>query len=81
MAKAFQQQGYMEEAFSELSTYFLKNKIVHRIEGQVHIDNRIAQSLLLKLGFKQEGRLRENFLVNGKYYDSILFSLLESDLE
>lgn len=36
-------------------------------------------SILLENGFKEEGRMREHILENGKFYDSILHSILKKD--
>jgi RimJ/RimL family protein N-acetyltransferase len=80
IAKQYQRKGYMLEAMKELTKQALINGTLHRIEAQIHINNFGAQAFVQKLGFKCEGRLRENFLVNKVFHDSLLYALIGSDL-
>ena len=59
-----------------LSFCFIELKL-HRIEAQTFVDNVPAVKFFEKLNFRNEGRLRENFKIEGKYEDSYLFSLLK----
>lgn len=42
----------------------------------VRRDNRSAQAMYLKLGFDFEGVLRDEYCVNGKFYDMVRMSIL-----
>jgi len=39
-----------------------------------------SKRLLMKPGFKKETHFRENFLFNYRFSDSIIYSLLETDV-
>jgi RimJ/RimL family protein N-acetyltransferase len=52
---------------------------VRRLEARACADNRRGNGALRKLGATPEGVLRRSFLWHGKYYDQVLWSLLESD--
>ncbi len=50
---------------------------VHRVGLTTAEYNKVGQHVYEKLGFKEEGRLKESLLREGKYYDQILMYLLE----
>ena len=51
---------------------------LNRIEALVYIENDRSIQLLQRLGFKQEGILRDYFCL-GKFYDHYLFALLQKE--
>lgn len=53
----------------------------HRLEAEVNEYNQAGLKLMEKLGFKQEGRLREARFFKGRYYDIFRFGLLSTDFE
>lgn len=73
-------QGYMNETISTLVKFGFKKLNLHSIEANVNPKNLNSIKLLEKVGFKKEAYFRENYLFNKKFIDSIIFSLLESDL-
>jgi RimJ/RimL family protein N-acetyltransferase len=52
---------------------------VRRLEARACAENRRGNGALRKLGATPEGVLRRSFLWHGKYYDQVLWSLLDSD--
>jgi RimJ/RimL family protein N-acetyltransferase len=52
---------------------------LHRVWVRSEADNERAHRLYLRLGFTEEGRLRDATFVNGVYQDVLLFSILEGD--
>jgi ribosomal-protein-alanine N-acetyltransferase len=52
---------------------------LHRVEAACIPENEPSRSLLLKLGFKEEGLARRYLQINGVWRDHILFALLEDD--
>jgi RimJ/RimL family protein N-acetyltransferase len=48
-----------------------------RLEAQVHTQNTASCKLFESLGFHKEGLLRKNFLINGEYFDSYIYSILK----
>lgn len=49
---------------------------LNRVELGVHEDNRAAIKLYERLGFLEEGRLRQAFLRNGRYNDIVVMAIL-----
>lgn len=52
---------------------------VNRIWAKIPEMNKAAQGLFRKCGWKKEGKLREAFFEDGKYYDEILMSMLKNE--
>ncbi len=52
---------------------------LHRIDADIDPDNQASRSLLLRLGFQIEGRLRESFFVGDRVTDSEKLGLLARD--
>lgn len=61
-------EAALDFAFSELQ--------VHKVVGQVLDFNKASIRMHLRLGFTQEGVLREHQLIDGKHLGLILFGLL-----
>jgi len=74
-------QGLMTEAVNAFCQSAFKHLPLNRIEAQVFKGNAASVRLFKKLNFTFEGELRENFLINGKLENSLLFSILRSDFE
>lgn len=72
-------QGYMTEVLRTVIDHGFEQMDLHRIEALVSIDNIRSIQLLQKLGFKQEGILRDYFALNSTFYDHAIFSLLIQD--
>ncbi|PSL34563.1 GNAT family N-acetyltransferase [Chitinophaga ginsengisoli] len=54
---------------------------INRIEVEVMEGNDLSIELLNRIGFKQEGTLRQWHYWDDKHYDMLMFSLLRSDGE
>ncbi|MBD2040400.1 GNAT family N-acetyltransferase [Microcoleus sp. FACHB-672] len=52
---------------------------LHRIYAQCIAENRGAVSLAQTLGMSQEGRLRENVNIRGRWHDTLIYSILEQE--
>ncbi len=74
--KAYWKKGYMTEAMKELLFSFFVEFGYHRVEAQIHIDNTQSIHFFEQFGFRYEGTLRQNFLLDGTFYDSRLYSML-----
>lgn len=48
----------------------------HKLSLEAHEDNSRALALYRRFGFTECGRRRDQYLVNGRYYDEILMELL-----
>ncbi|KOA19418.1 spermidine N(1)-acetyltransferase [Clostridium homopropionicum DSM 5847] len=68
--------GIGKKLIKHLIRWAKENKIIKKINLRVRIDNTSARHLYKKLGFKQEGILRKEFMSNGKFYDLIYMGLV-----
>lgn len=50
---------------------------LHTIEAQVLPDNSASRKVLEKVGFHQEGYFKENIFFNGKFHDTVFYSILD----
>lgn len=76
LAAEAQGQGYMHEALQAALGWGFAEMALHRIEAQVHPDNRASVRSLQRLGFVEEGRLRELGHWGGAVHDMLQFGLL-----
>jgi RimJ/RimL family protein N-acetyltransferase len=72
-------KGYMQEALRALLDYSFNELNLHRLEADVDPRNASSIRTLEKLGFRQEGYLRERWLVGGGIQDSLFYGLLRSE--
>jgi ribosomal-protein-alanine N-acetyltransferase len=74
-----QGRGYMKEALAAVLAWGFGELELNRVEAQVHPDNRPSLALLRKLGFVEEGLLREAGYWAGSHHDLLLHSLLKRE--
>ena len=72
-------QGYMTEVLHTVIPHGFEQMELHRIEALIYVENNRSTQLLKKLGFKEEGVLRDYFALNGTFYDHAIFSLLKQE--
>lgn len=73
-------KGYMYETINRLVRFAFEEMKLHSIEANVNPLNEKSKKVLERVGFKQEAYFRENYLFDGNYLDSLIYSLLEKDL-
>jgi ribosomal-protein-alanine N-acetyltransferase len=73
--------GYMYEALAKVINFGFNEFCLHSIEANVNPANASSIKLLEKLGFKKEAYFREDYLYNGKFLDTAIYSLLETDFQ
>jgi [ribosomal protein S5]-alanine N-acetyltransferase len=71
--------GYASEAASLLIAAGFRDLGLHRIHTGVFPDNPRSIRVLRRLGFRAEGRARQDRLVDGRYRDLVLFGLLRGE--
>ena len=72
--------GLMAEALRAILAFGFARLALHRAEANVDPDNAASRRVLEKLGFVQEGLLRENWCAGERFTDTVTFGLLERDL-
>ncbi|MGB6165784.1 MAG: GNAT family protein [Pseudonocardiaceae bacterium] len=73
--------GYALDAARTIIDFGFTILGLHRISGAIGPDNAVSIALVTRLGFTQEGRLRDHVFTNGAWRDSILYSLLAHEWE
>ncbi|HNV94984.1 MAG TPA: GNAT family protein [Bacteroidales bacterium] len=76
LRKDYWGRGIMAKSLKELLFYAFAEEGLHRVEAQVHELNYRSQLFFEKFGFVYEGTLKQNFFVDGTFYDSKLYRLL-----
>ncbi|MCB1049337.1 MAG: GNAT family N-acetyltransferase [Acidobacteria bacterium] len=74
-------QGLMREALNRLFQYAFLALGLRRLEADVDPRNTPSISILKRMGFQQEGLLRERWQVEGEIQDSAIFGLLRREWE
>ena len=75
----FWSNGYMSEAKQKMLDVIFNKLKLNRIETNCDPNNKKIIKHLLSLGFKKEGKLRENYVLNGKFVDNLIFALLKKE--
>ncbi len=76
---AYWRKGIMTEALTAILAYGFGELGLHRMEANPLASNIASQGLLLKLGFKREGTLRQRHFFHDRFDDQIYFGLLEDE--
>ncbi len=70
------QKGYMKEALKPIIDYGFTQMKLNRIEALIAPENVASLKLIHRFNFKQEGTLKNHYLKDGVYEDSVIFGLL-----
>ena len=70
-------QGYASEAVRAMVQYGFSHLRVHRIWSWCIADNLGSARVLEKLGMRLEGRLRENEYFKGRWWDTLVYAILD----
>ena len=80
--KKFQGTGINYAAKFELLRYCFENIGLRRVQFSVDIENIVSQKAILKLGAKQEGVFRNNYIDSeGKSKSDVYFSIIQEEWE
>jgi RimJ/RimL family protein N-acetyltransferase len=69
-------RGYGAEAIELILRYGFEELGLHRVALSVFAFNEVAIAAYRKIGFREEGRLRDAIYRDGAYHDAILMSIL-----
>lgn len=69
-------KGIIAEAIKETVSYGFKIMKLHSIEAVIDPENFASEKVLLKSGFEKEAHLKENEYYEGRFLDTIIYSIL-----
>lgn len=72
-------RGAMTAAVRALVDHALGVWELDRVEIRAAVENRRSRAIPERLGFRQEGTLRKAKQVNGRYFDSVVYSMRAAD--
>ena len=72
----FNGKGIVTEAVQEVVNYGFEAMQLHSIEAVIDPDNIASAKVLEKNNFVKEAHLKENEFYDGRFYDSVIYSLL-----
>jgi ribosomal-protein-serine acetyltransferase len=76
---AHQGRGLMTGAVRLMVDHAITVWKLNRVEIRAAVENRKSRAVPERLGFDQEGVLRQAELVNGHYLDSVVYAMLDVD--
>ncbi len=70
-------KGYTTEAIAAVLAFGFDTVNFHSIEAVIDPDNSASERVLQKNGFVKEAHILENELWDGKFWDTVIYSLLK----
>ena len=72
-------KGLAAEALCEIIRHIFDNTEIYRLEAIIRPENTRSRNLAARIGFQEEGILRDYIYWDGKYWDKVLYSLLKKE--
>ncbi|MBY6036680.1 GNAT family N-acetyltransferase [Fictibacillus nanhaiensis] len=79
--REYWKQGYASEAIKVVLRYFFDELRYQKVNASVYSFNEGSISLHNRLGFTQEGCLRNMIYTDGKYHDVLIYGLTEQEFK
>jgi RimJ/RimL family protein N-acetyltransferase len=73
--RQYRKRGYAEDAVRLILKYGFLERRFHKCKSSCASYNTASIQLHRRLGFIDEGRLREEYFYNGKHHDELLFGM------
>lgn len=80
LASGFQGEGYGKESLIAVLGFVFDDLSFHKVKATVTEGNDASCGLLRKVGFQQEGLIRDNYKIQGAWKNDIVFGLLRNEL-
>jgi [ribosomal protein S5]-alanine N-acetyltransferase len=81
LSRAYWNRGLMTEALEEVLRFCFDTLCLNRVEAQHETDNPASGTVMLHVGMRREGLIRQRFYNKGQYVDVELYSILREDFE
>lgn len=72
-------KGVATAAVTLLVSRIFRETSLRKLMAFVHDKNQASRRVVEKLGFRQEGLLREHYVIGGRPVDEVLYALLKQD--
>lgn len=72
-------QGYATEAAHAIVAFGFSELKLHRVWSWCIAENRGSSRVMEKLGMQREGHLRENEWIKGRWWDTLIYGILEHE--
>ncbi|MET9430108.1 GNAT family protein [Streptomyces sp. NPDC003036] len=72
-------KGYASEAVALLLRFMFAERRYHKCEARIFAHNEASLALHRRLGFVEEGRLRDHVFLDGRHHDLVLMGLLAGE--
>lgn len=79
LAEGFQGKGIMTRTVQAMINYAFNDLRLNRIEIRCGIRNHKSRAVPERLGFTQEGIIRQGEFLNGHYHDLVVYGLLAEE--
>lgn len=79
IGQEYQRNGYANDAINILLTFMFGERRYHKCEVGIYGFNEASLALHGKLGFQQEGRLREHEFFGGHYHDLVMMGVTAAE--
>ncbi|MFB6216284.1 MAG: GNAT family N-acetyltransferase [Candidatus Aenigmatarchaeota archaeon] len=79
LKKEAQDNGYGTEAAERLAEYAFNELNFHKVTARAFGKNKASRKVWEKLGFEEEGKMREEVYRNGEYEDVFYYGLLKEE--
>ena len=77
--KAAWRKGYGSDSMRVRTKFAFETLGLHRLESEARIDNVGSQRSLEKAGYKREGIARKKLFWEGRWFDTVLYGMLDED--
>lgn len=71
-------KGYGTESVALLSNFAFESLKLHKLHAGIVDANIGSAHILVKNGFELEGRLKDHYFIENKYYDALLFGKIQA---
>lgn len=72
-------KGYGTDVIRIRTKFAFEILNLHRLQSEARIDNIASQRALEKTGYRREGIARKRLYYGGRWYDTILYAILDED--
>jgi ribosomal-protein-serine acetyltransferase len=79
LTEAEQGRGTMTQAVGALVDHALSRWRLNRVEIRANVENVRSRAIPERLGFQEEGTLRQAFRVGDRYLDDVVYAMLAAD--